>query len=169
MELSVKDIPAKEWQERTEAARLYLANGNMRIVSEVMDIPYATLCQWKKEGWWHTIVDELKAAKKAKQGRKIDTSLEVGLDLIQDRLENGDFILNNKTGEVQRKPVSLKDVTNTVNSLLARQTQIDELAAKAGHSENTMQDVLATLAKEFQKFNKIQRTKDATTVEFKEL
>lgn len=172
--IPVKDtVPAQQerysWQEKAEVARLYLANGNMRIVSEVTNIPYPTLSAWKKSDWWPTLIDELKAAKKARQGVAIDRALELGLEFLVDRLENGDYILNNKTGKIERKPVSVRELTTTVNALLTRQTQMEELSAKMQHTENSMQDILAALAKEFKKFNRIQQQEVAETIEYKEL
>jgi hypothetical protein len=167
------NVPAKterySWQEKANAATLYMVNGNMRLVSELTEIPYPTLVDWRKAEWWGTLIEELKSAKKAKMGAKMEQAVTTSLELIQDRLENGDFILNNKTGEIQRKPVALRDVAQVANSLLTRQLQIEEISNKLNHSENTMQDTLNMLAKEFQKFNRLQSNKQAETIEFKEV
>lgn len=157
------------WSEKADVVSFYMSVGNMRLVSEKKNIPYPTLCDWKKSEWWPTLVDELRLAKKLKQNAKIDTILESGIEVIKDRLENGDFILNNKTGVVQRKPVSLRDAGQITNALMTRQIQMEELAQRMDHRESSMKDTLDLLAKEFQKWNRLQKPVDIVDVESKEV
>ena len=157
------------FSEKTKACSLWMLLGNMRIVSEKTDIPYETLSDWKNTEWWSALVDEIRASKKAKRSNSLDVAVETSLEVIQDRLENGDFILNNKTGEIQRKPVSLRDVSTITNNLLSRQLQMEELQEKVQNKESTVKETLEMLAKEFQKFNRIQSRNKAEVVEFKEV
>lgn len=152
------------WSEKADVVSLYMSTGNMRLVSEQRHVPYDTLCAWKKSEWWPTLVDELRLAKKLKQNTKIDTILEAGVEVIKDRLENGDYILNNKTGVVQRKPVSLRDAGAITNALMTRQIQMEELAQRMDYRESSMKDTLDLLAKEFQKWNRLQKP-DTTVVD----
>jgi hypothetical protein len=144
-----------DWAAKSNAAALYMATGNMRLVSETQEIPYPTLMQWKKADWWPQLIDELRLIKKAKGAAKLDKVLQLGVEVISDRLENGDFILNNKTGQVVRKPVSLRDATQVTNAMMTRQLQMEELAAKMENRDNSMADTLTLLAKEFQKWNRM--------------
>lgn len=160
--MSVKEVTVWSWSDKTEAAKKYMLLGNMRLVSELTGISYNTLCDWRKQDWWTTLIDEIKAAQKAKRGNKMSQVIDESLEIIHDRIINGDFILNNKTGEIQRKPVSLRDVGNLANQLLTRQAQLEELSAKMEHSKETVQETLKTLAKEFAKWQRISATKDAT-------
>lgn len=161
-------VPARNgypWSVKTEVVTRYMSVGNMRLVSEVMEIPYDTLLTWKKEPWWTELVNEVRKAKQSKTNQKITKIIEDSLAIIEDRLENGDFILNNKTGEVQRKPVPLRDVANVTNQLLTRQLQLEELSDKMEHRNETVQETLKLLANEFSKWQRIQNKTNATTVE----
>lgn len=158
-----------EWSDKTKACQLYMLNGNMRIVSEVTEIPYETLSDWKRSEWWPTLVEEIRAAKRAKTGVKLSTIIDTSLEVLQDRLQNGDWVLNNKTGEMQRRPVSLRDATTATNNLLTRQLQMEEIADKMENNKTTVQETLTLLAKEFQKMNRQKNNKTATDIEFKEI
>jgi hypothetical protein len=154
------------WSEKTKAVQLYMLNGNMRLVSELVGIPYQTLMDWKRTEWWPSLVEELRNAKRAKTGTKLSSIIDTSLEIIQDRLENGDYILNNKTGQIERKPVTLRDTAALTNSLLTRQMQMEEIADRMENSKTTVQETLTLLAKEFQKMTK--KTTDYVDVEIKE-
>ena len=146
-----------------------MTNGNMRTVSEVMDVPYSTLCAWKNSDWWHQLVEELRNAKRAKTGTKLSTIIDTSLEVVLDRLQNGDYILNNKTGKIERRKVSLRDAATVTNNLITRQLQMEELADKMETNKATVQDTLAMLAREFQKMNKQKVKALATDIDFKDV
>ena len=153
------------WSDKTEAAKKYMLLGNMRIVSELTGISYNTLCDWRKQDWWSTLIDEIKAAQKAKRNTKMNEVIDESMEIIHDRIVNGDFILNNKTGEIQRKPVTLRDIGNLTNQLLTRQAQLEEITNRMENNKETVQETLKTLAKEFAKWQRISNKKSATDVE----
>lgn len=143
------------WSDKTEAAKKYMLLGNMRIVSELTGISYNTLCDWRKQDWWVSLIDEIKAAQKAKRNTKMNEVIDDSMEIIHDRILNGDFILNNKTGEIQRKPVALRDIGNLANQLLTRQAQLEEITNRMENNKETVQETLKALAKEFAKWQRI--------------
>jgi hypothetical protein len=157
------------WSDKSKACSLYMTNGNMRTVSEVMDVPYSTLCDWKNSDWWQQLVEEIRNAKRAKTGTKLSTIIDTSLEVVLDRLQHGDYILNNKTGKIERRKVSLRDAATVTNNLITRQLQMEELADKMETNKATVQDTLAMLAKEFQKMNKQKVKALATDIDYKEL
>lgn len=166
------NLPANgrySWEHKATAAQLYNQTGNMRLVSDQTGIPYDTLCDWKKSSWWGSIMDEIKIAKKAKQNTKIEELVATSLDLLQERINHGDWILNNKTGELVRKPITLRDMGAVVNALMTRQLQMEEMSERMEHRKETVQDTLNMLAKEFAKMNRTKNKQDAIDVEVKEV
>lgn len=153
------------WAEKTDAAKRWIVLGNMRLVSEVTGIPYNTLHDWRKQDWWSDLITEVKNGQKAQRNTKINTVIEDSIGVIHDRILNGDVILNNKTGELQRKPVNLRDVGNLTNQLLTRQMQMEELSERMESRKETVQETLSMLAKEFTKWQRIQNKQTATDVE----
>ena len=88
----------------------YLATGNLRIASASCNIPYETVRTWKTQQWWKEFEFEIANTKRTETKNKLSKLVDKSLDLIQDRLENGDFALNQKTGEVIRRPVQIRDL-----------------------------------------------------------
>jgi hypothetical protein len=157
------------WEKKIEVASKYMQLGNMRLVSELTDVNYQTIADWRKTDWWMILIDELKQAKKAKTGQKLAEIIDQSIEVVTDRLENGDWVLNNKTGEMQRRPVSLRDAAQVTNNLITRQIQMEELAEKITTRKETVQETLKVLAGEFAKWNRTQKNKDAETIPYKEI
>lgn len=155
------------WDKKLEVAALYMLLGNMRVVSEKMDVPYDTLCDWKRSDWWPELIQQIKRQRKNKTNQSLTKLIEQSLEVMEDRLTNGDFILNNKTGEIMRKPVGVKEATAIATSLLQRQIQIEDLENKFENKNESVQDVLATIAKEFQKLTN--KNKEVIDIPFKEV
>jgi hypothetical protein len=157
------------WQKKVEVVTKYMSLGNMRLVSELCSVPYETLYDWRKQDWWKQLVEEIRVAKKAKTNQKLTDIIDISLEIVADRLENGDFVLNQKTGQVERKPVSVRDASTITNNLLTRQIQMEEMASKADVQRDTIQETLKILAKEFSKWNNKSAAKPVIDVNFKEV
>ena len=157
------------WTDKSKAVQFYMLLGNLRLVSEKTEVPYKTLVEWKRSSWWPQLVQEMREAKRAQTGTKLSEIIDTSLDVVLDRLKNGDFVLNNKTGQIERRKVSLRDASAVTNNLLTRQLQMEELADRMEHTNTTVQETLNLLAREFQKLNRKASTKDAETVEYVEV
>jgi len=155
-----------EWSDKLKACQLYLLNGNMRIVSEVTTIPYDTLSEWKRSDWWSSLVEEVRAIKRASQGVKMGDIITLSLEEVHDRLKNGDFVLNQKTGKMERRPVSLRDAATVTNNLLTRQLQMEEIADRMETTKVSVQETLNLIANEFKKVSK--KPTNVIDVDFKE-
>ncbi len=159
---------AYSWEKRLDVVSRYLLLGNMRVISEQTGIDYNTLLSWKKSDWWPDMVEQIKRQKKGKTNEHITKIIEQSLEVMQDRLDNGDFILNNKTGEIMRKPVNIKDATTIATSLIQRQLQVEESMERDNKSSDTVQETLTMLAKEFQKWTKKKPSEDIVDIPFTE-
>jgi len=167
------NLPAKKerysWEQKVEVATKYMQLGNMRLVSELTEVPYQTIADWRKTDWWPDLIDEIKTIKRSKTGAKLAEIIEQSIFVVQDRLENGDFVLNNKTGEINRRPVSLRDAAQVTNQLITRQLQMEELAEKLVNRKESVKETLSMLAREFAKMTREQEKIKAQTIEFKEV
>jgi hypothetical protein len=101
------------WNDRQkiEAVTTYLVLGSIPLVSHTLKIPEATLWAWKATEWWKTCVADIKEEENLVLSAKIKKIVEKSWDVVGDRIEKGDWIYNQKTGEMIRKPVSLKDAS----------------------------------------------------------
>lgn len=157
------------WQRKMDAVARYMLLGNLRLVAEQMNMSYNTLSDWKRQPWWADMVDTLRKQRKEKKANSLEKIIETGIDVLQDRLENGDFVLNQKTGEIVRKPVAIKDAQTIVNQLIQRQNDLESMAEKYSHESENVQETLATIAKEFQKLTRRMSKDEATTIDFTEV
>ena len=156
------------WSDKTKACQLYMLTGNMRAVYDQLNINADTLYAWRKSEWWPTMVAEIRASQRAKTGQKLTDIIATSLEVVNDRLENGDIVLNNKTGELIRKPVSLRDAANVTNNLMTRQLQMEEIADKMENTSVSVNETLKLLATEFQKWSKRITRDKAQDIDFKE-
>ena len=126
--------------------------GNMRVVSEQTGISYPVLCSWKNADWWPELVAQVKKQKQAKTNNSIVKLIEQSLDVMQDRLDNGDWVFDQKNGTSVRKPVSVRDATAIATSLLQRQQVAEEMESRQATTSATVQETLSLLAAEFKKY-----------------
>jgi len=149
--------PKGHWspEKKIEVVTKWLALGNMRQVSEDTQVSYQLIRQWRTEPWWKEIEAEVRASRVHTVDTKLSRIVDKSLELLQDRLENGDFVLNQKTGEVHRKPISALVANKVAVDMLTRQVaqQKLEVEVQDTNTKQTIQDQLAMLAREFAKFN----------------
>lgn len=153
-------------EKRYEIAKTLMATGNNRLTAELHKVNYSTLMEWKKKDWWKEMWEEIKREQRLELNSKLNGLADLTIDILKDRLQNGDFVLNNKTGEIVRKPVGVRDANVAMNNLLTHMQKTDQLEYQADQSAGT-EDILKQLAREFSGFAK--KKKDVVDVEFKEV
>lgn len=158
-----------DWDKRIEVVKCYIITGSLRRVSEATGVHLKTLTEWRDQEWWSDITAEIKKQREAKLDNKLSNIVEKALEVVEDRLNNGDLVLNNKTGELIRKPVPLREASKAANELLARQQQLQKNSEGVTIQQTTVKETLNMLANEFSKWNRNQSKKEATTIEFKEV
>lgn len=157
------------WAKRFDVVARYMLLGNARLVSEQTNISYDTLMDWKRSDWWPEVVQQLRRQNKKKTSDSLVKVVENSLEVVSERLENGDWVLNQKTGEMVRKPVTAKDAATIANNLLQRQIQVEDIVYAVENKQESVKDTLEMLAKEFQKLNRNTQKKEVIDVEMKEI
>lgn len=142
--------------------------GNLRVTSEVTDVPVDTIRLWQKSEGWDGVVKEMRRLKRMELNTRLSGIVSSALEKIEDRLANGDFVLNQKTGEVVRKPISLKDANQVAKDLLGQQIQMEKLDQHEVEVHTSTQDLLKNIASEFAKFNR-RLKQGATDIKFVEV
>jgi hypothetical protein len=156
-------------EKKIEAVTTWLALGSLKQAAAVVGVSHGLVKQWKSAPWWKELQDEIIASRRIASANKLSKIVDKSLNVIDDRLDNGDFVYNSKSGEVHRKPVSLRDATTAANALMQRAAIIEKLNRdeQVVEATQTIQEQLANLAKEFAKMNKRDNSK-AETIKFKE-
>ena len=151
--------------KKTEVVALYTSGvTDAEDLSRLTHVPASTIQNWRHQDWWievsekiHTIVDQDIVSRQTE-------IVESALEQIQDRLANGDVVINRKTGEQSRKPVSMRDATIVANTMTDKR-QLLRGKPTSRSEKLTVDDRLSKLAEEFKRFAS---AKDIT-VESKEL
>lgn len=155
--LAIKHKKNTTWpmEKKIAAVTQYLVLGNMNLVAASTGIDVDLLRHWKMQPWWTDTEKEIRATENIEVDGKLTKIVDRSLDAVMDRLENGDFIYNNKTGQIIRKPVNMKDaVTASKEMLTKRELLRGNATERKETTQISMQDQLKALALEFAKFNK---------------
>lgn len=157
-------------EQKFAAVEAWLLYGNLKLVTELTGIGYSLIKSWRGTEWWRDLEREILAGARIKQSSTISRIVDKGLEVVSDRLENGEVVLDQKTGELVRRPVTLRDSATAVNALMQRQSILEKQAHDEFTSEGnkTIQEQLQILAQEFAKFNGRSKL-GATDIEYVEI
>lgn len=146
---------AKWWSEddRIKAATVYAMTGNASRVEEITGVPAGTIRQWKTQEWWPQIIDRIRYEKDDELDVKFTGIIDKAVDLVNDRLENGDIVLDVNTGKTYKRQIPGREAAGIVATFIDRRTALrDQVGRKA--DEAGILDRLKKLASEFEKFTK---------------
>lgn len=151
----VKDRPISaetnlKWSEkqRMDAVNSYLLLGNLALTSRVLNIPEVTLRYWKAQPWWKDAVAEIKASEKMQLSVRVKKLVDASLAVVEDRLANGDFQFDQKTGAMVRKPVNLKDAHKVAIDMADKHEALEK-SEEVVQKEENVDDKLLRLAEKF--------------------
>jgi len=134
--------------KRIEAVTTYLILGNAALTARTLGMPVQTLRFWKQQPWWKELEQEIQTESDQQLDSKLSTRIEKALDLVNDRLENGDFQYDQRTGQFVRRPVNVRDGWKVANEMIDKRWLIRK-QPKDSTSQEAVGDILKNLAKEF--------------------
>lgn len=139
--------------QKLEAVKCWLITGNLAATAAALAIPLVTLKSWRYSDWWSTMVRDLKQQDSMALTARLKNIAAKSLDLVEDRLENGDWILNQKTGKLEQKPINIRDLAVISNNSITHITKLEESIEKETDSKKAL-DQLTILAQKFEEFAK---------------
>lgn len=138
--------------QKLEAIQTFLILGSLKMTSAALSIPYKTLQIWKASEWWKTMIEEMRVQEDLQLSQRLKKIIAKSYDVLEDRLEHGDFVYDQKTGEMRRKPVSMKDTHRVAVDLVQqRQELVDRHLGEKTVTEDKIEKTLANLADQFAK------------------
>lgn len=147
-------------EQKLEAVNLYLQVGTIADVSRILNIPNSTIINWKERGsWWNDIVQRYRQDKQIELDTKLTNSIHTVINEIADRLDNGDE-KPNKYGELQRIPVSARDLSVILNTLYEKRALI---RGEATSIKSESKATLASLEDKFKAFALQLKEKDVVS------
>lgn len=140
----------KQWSDnqKMEAIQSYLLLGNLALTSRILGIPEITLRVWKRTEWWADMVNEIKSQDRIQLSSRMKKIVDASLTVVEDRLLNGDYQFDQKTGQNIRKPVNMKDAHKVAVDLQDRQDLLEK-TEKPEITEDKIESRLLQLAEKF--------------------
>jgi hypothetical protein len=132
----------------------------MPKVTAATGIPTQTLHNWKQQQWWRDLEAEMRASDDIALSGRLKKIVEKTLDVVEDRLEHGDFYYDQKTGQLMRKPVAIRDAHVISKDLITQSRVLDNkpTAIREVKAEDTLQllaEKFAEFAANFKKTEKV--------------
>lgn len=148
---STKDEASGKWwsdSQKLEAVKTHLMLGHLGMTAAMLKIPEETVRRWSKTAWWHSIADDLRQQDELMLSSRLKRIVEKSLDVVEDRLDNGDFVYDQKTGQMRRKQVNMRDAHKVALDMSQkREAILNNNAPRA--SEEQVADKLIKLAERF--------------------
>src|SRR5271169_1675599 len=111
----------KKWwtqEQRMEVISQYAIYGNLEEVARNTRVPIATIRSWKKLPWWEDFLGEIRRDIAERDAADLGKIVKRGLAVVEDRLENGNHVFDQKTGRIERVPVNIKDALKVSTDLM---------------------------------------------------
>src|SRR3990167_6028481 len=141
--------------KKIEVVTTYLALGKAPMVEAVTGVPRQTIRVWKMQPWWKELVDEIQSDETQELSSKLTKIIDRSLDVVVDRIEHGDFLLDSRTGQVRRVPVKLRDVHRVSTDLIDKR-QLLKKKQNIESDKSTVEDIMKKLAGQFSEFVQLQ-------------
>lgn len=140
------------WPEsnKIEAATLWAVTKDIEKVHKITTIPRWAIRRWMKEPWWDNVVNNVRKEQNELLDAKLTGVIHTAVDLIEDRIVNGEIVKDRKTGEEKREPVNVRTATYAMETTF-RQRQLLRGEATQITSPETTDSKLAKLKEQFEK------------------
>ena len=141
------------WPEskKIEAVTAYLSLGSMPLAAATTKLPLNTIQHWKKQPWWKELEQKIRDEDNQELDSKFTSIIKKTLTVIEDRLENGNYQFDPKTGRVLRIPVNIRD-THRVMSDLVNQRRVVRKEPVREEKQDSVNERLLGLAEQFAQF-----------------
>lgn len=139
------------WSEKKhlEVVTTYLALGNLTETSKVCNIPLITIKKWKASPWWKELVDDIQNGEGQRSDNKMSKTIDKALDLILQRMEEGDYQYDQKTGRLVKVPLKARDLERVASGLFDKRQLIRKQPTNIKASDLNQAERLLELAEKF--------------------
>lgn len=135
--------------QKIEAVTLWLSLGNLNLVGATLRIPEDTIRKWRATQWWKEVAEEIQLQDRIQLSATAKNIVDKSLGVIAERLENGDWIYDQKSGQMRRKPVTMKDALSVADRMLDRKEQLDKAQNTGAESSESVEQKLNKLMEKF--------------------
>lgn len=152
-----KTLPhEKGWwdkKKQLEAVTTYLATGSIAETSRIINVPYRTVQSWKLESeWWPKVVEEIQSGENQKVDQKMSRIIDKTLEKLVERIEDGDYMYDQKTGRMVKVPLKARDLERITSGLFDKRQLIRKQPTNIKSDPSNQTDRLLKLAEQFASF-----------------
>ena len=152
-----KTLPhEKGWwdkKKQLEAVTTYLATGSLAETSRIINVPYRTVQSWKLESeWWPKVVEEIQSGENQKVDQKMSRIIDKTLEKLVERIEDGDYMYDQKTGRMVKVPLKARDLERITSGLFDKRQLIRKQPTNIKSDPSNQTDRLLKLAEQFASF-----------------
>lgn len=141
-------------KQKMDAVNAYLVLGNVMEVVRATGIPEDTVRKWKMTQWWTDAVDEIRRGNKLELSGRLQNVLQKTILQLEDRVVNGDFAYNPKSGKFERKAIAASVANRITNDLIDKTLTLEKAATKETLTDEGLESRLKKLKEEMIKFAK---------------
>lgn len=143
------------WPEskRIEAITAYLSTGSYSITSSITGVPVNTIKTWTQQPWWKEQVEEIQNSEHIELDKKLVRVMDKAMDAVMDRLENGEYMYDEKIGKVVRVPAKLRDTNKVLTDMIDKRDLIKKTKKQEHKPQEVTVDHLLKLAEAFASFS----------------
>lgn len=138
-------------EAKVTAACIYAVTGSLQEAENHTKITVPQLRSMMSEVWWDDTVKQVRKEENDQITAKMTKIVDSSLGQIEDRLTNGDWVLDKKTGEKSRLPVKMRDIAAHIG-VLTDKRQLLRGEATSITERTSQEDLLKTLGDKFEKF-----------------
>jgi hypothetical protein len=145
------DVAVRTWwsdAKRVELIQAYVVMGNLRLAAATLGIPEVTARRWKAQPWWKEAELEIRKGGKLQLSGKLSDLVTKVFSSVEDRVENGDWVHNPKTGKLERKPVSAAVLNNIMKDTISQAVSLEKAGMEDAVSQEGIEARLDKLREE---------------------
>lgn len=150
---NMSQVDRGNWSDKKkmEALGVFIATGSVTMAATQCNIPHETVKTWSKKDWWKDKIKEIQNEDYEKLDAKLTKVIDKALDSVMDRIENGEYMYDPKTGKTKIMPAKLRDLNTAFNSLMDKRQLIRKQPTKIVEQTTTAAQ-LQSLAEHFSQF-----------------
>ena len=139
-------------KKRIEVATAHAMGLSSTMISAATGVQAQTVRFWRMQDWFKDLVEEIRREDDNTVDAKLTNLVSKSLDVITDRLENGDFMFDQKSGSFVRKPISAQVVNKIADTMFDKRNLLRGKPTSISGKQEQITDRLAKLAIEFERF-----------------
>ncbi len=156
-------------KKKLEVLQTYILLGNLALAARTNNVPEITVRQWKVTQWWKDNEEELRRSGKLQLSAKLTTLVEKSMNVLEERLTNGDFFWDKKNNCFIRKGISAEHANKITSGLIDRVLAVEKAAKPEKITDEGLESRLQKIAAILVSAKTPIKAKDYTDVSFLEV